>query len=43
MIPVAPEMGTAFATQSLKPFHSPGLWLAVIITLPSAFNVPLAK
>ena len=43
MIPVEPEIGTAFARQSLKPFHSPGLWLAVIMTLPSAFSVPFAK
>ena len=43
LMPVAPEIGTAFARQSLQPFHSFVLWLAVIITLPSALSEALAK
>jgi len=39
-MPVAPEIGTAFALQSLQPFHSFVLCEAVIITEPSAFSVP---
>ena len=38
LMPVAPEIGTAFALQSLQPFHSFVLWEAVIITLPSAWK-----
>ena len=41
-MPVSPEMGTACARQSLKPFHSAGLCEAVIITEPSAPSEPLA-
>ena len=43
LIPVAPEIGTAFARQSLQPFHSFVLWEAVIITLPSALKKVFAK
>ncbi len=43
LMPFAPEIGTAFARQSLQPFHSFVLWEAVIITLPSGWSVPFAK
>ena len=43
LMPVAPEIGTALARQSLQPFHSFVLWDAVIITLPSALSEALAK
>ena len=43
LIPVAPEIGTAFALQSLQPFHSFVLWDAVIITEPSAPSFAFAK
>ena len=43
LMPVAPEIGTAFALQSLQPFHSFVLCEAVIITEPSAFKVAFAK
>ena len=43
LMPFAPEIGTAFARQSLQPFHSFVLCEAVIITLPSGRSVPFAK
>ena len=41
--PVAPEIGTAAARQSLQPFHSLVLCEAVIIAEPSAPSEALAK
>ena len=43
LMPVAPEIGTAPARQSLQPFHSLVLCEAVIITLPSALRREFAK
>ena len=43
LIPVAPDMGTAFALHSLQPFHSFVLCEAVIITEPSALSFAFAK
>ena len=41
-MPVAPEIGTACARHSLKPFHSAGLCEAVIMIEPSAPSEPFA-
>ena len=43
LMPVAPEIGTAFALQSLQPFHSFVLCEAVIMTDPSAPSFAFAK